>query len=98
MFARVSAFQLSPGGDPEVAIKSFANFSDPIRHLEGNQGLMLLVDRETNTALTITFWETEERLRSSAEQASQLRRLAAGIANVSIQDVKNYEIALELRA
>ena len=98
MFARVSAYRLSPGGDPEAAIKSFANFSDPIRQLEGNQGLMLLIDRETNTALTITFWETQERLHSSAEQASRLRRLAASIANVSIEDVKNYEIAIEMRA
>ena len=97
MFARVSSFHLSAGGDPEAAIKSFANFSDPIRHLKGNQGLMLLVDRETNTALTITFWETEEGLRSSAEQAAYLRRLAAGIANVSIEGVNNYEVALELR-
>jgi heme-degrading monooxygenase HmoA len=95
MHARLSFVALSRGGDPDAAVRSFASSADAIQSLEGNQGFLLLVDRETNTGLTITFWDTEEHLRSSADEAARLRQFAAAIANVTIEDVRNYEVVIQ---
>jgi heme-degrading monooxygenase HmoA len=95
--ARVSSYTLAPGGDPQSAVQAFQNSVDAVRALKGNEGVMLLVNRETETALTITFWDTEENLRSSAEEAARLRKLMATIANVSVDSVGSYEIAFEIR-
>ncbi len=95
MHARVSFYGLAPGADPEGAAKGFENSADAVQQMEGNQGLMLLVDREGGTALSLTFWDTEDHLRASAAQAGQLRQQAAEAAQVSIEDVKNFEVALD---
>jgi heme-degrading monooxygenase HmoA len=68
---------------------------DPVLQMEGNQGATLLVDRDSGKAITITYWDTEEHLRSSAEQANKLRQEAADTGGLSIRGVESYEVAME---
>jgi len=56
---------------------------------------MLLVSPDTGKAITITFWESEEALRATEQQANQTRQQAAGSAGMEIVNVEAYEIALE---
>ena len=95
MHARVSFYQLGEGGDPDAAVKGFEDSVAAVEELPGEQGAMLLVDRSTGKAITITFWDTEENLHGSAEQANQVRQQAASSGNLSILGVENYEVAMQ---
>ena len=63
--------------------------------MEGNRGVELLVDQDSGKAITITYWETEEDLRTSAEQANKLHKEASDTGGLSIRGLENYEVALE---
>jgi heme-degrading monooxygenase HmoA len=93
MHARVSFYDV---GDADAAVKGFESAVDKVKEMEGNQGLMLLIDRDGGKAITITLWDTEERLRSTTEQANTVRQQAADAAGASIREVEQYEVALEL--
>ena len=95
MHARVSFYEVASGGDAAAAVKGFEDAMDPVRQLEGNRGVELLVDRDSGKAITITYWDTEEHLRSSAEQANKLRQEASDSGGLSIRGVESYEVALE---
>jgi heme-degrading monooxygenase HmoA len=95
MHARVSFYEVASGGDAAAAVKGFEDAMDPVRQMEGNRGVELLVDRNSGKAITITYWETEEHLRSSAERANKLRQEASDTGGLSIKGVESYEVALE---
>jgi heme-degrading monooxygenase HmoA len=95
MHARVSFYQLAAGGDADAAVKAFEDNVSGVEALEGEQGVMLLVDRDSGKAITVTFWDTEEHLQSSAERANQIRKGAATSGNLSIQGVEHYEVVMQ---
>jgi heme-degrading monooxygenase HmoA len=97
MHARVSFYQLSEGGDADQAISAFGDSAGAVEELEGEEGIMLLVDRSSGKAMSITFWDTEDHLNGSAERANQVRQTASSAAGVSIMGVENYEVALDRR-
>jgi heme-degrading monooxygenase HmoA len=87
---------LGEGADPDTAAKSFENVAGVVQQMDGQSGLMLLVDRDNRKAITVTFWDTQEHLRSSAEQANQVRQEAADTSGLSIEGVENYEVVVEI--
>jgi heme-degrading monooxygenase HmoA len=95
MHARVSFYEVASGGDTAAGVKGFEDAMQPLLQMEGNRGVELLVDQDSGKAITITYWETEEDLRSSAEQANKLRKEASDTGGLSIRGVENYEVALE---
>jgi heme-degrading monooxygenase HmoA len=97
MHARVSFYQLAEGGDADAAVKAFESSVSAVEELEGEQGVMLLIDRDSGKVITITFWDTEEHLRSSAERANTIRQQASSTAGLSIEAVENYQVAMERR-
>jgi hypothetical protein len=97
MHARVSFYQLAEGGDADAAVSGFDQSIDAVQQLAGNQGLMLLVDRDSGKAISLTLWDSEESLRSSSEQANTLRERAAGAGGLSIQGVEHYEVVRDMR-
>ncbi len=97
MHARVSFYQLAEGGDADAVVKAFESSVSAVEELEGEQGVMLLIDRDSGKAITITFWDTEEHVRSSAERANAIRQQASSTAGLSIEAVENYEVAMERR-
>ena len=94
MHARVSFYDLV-GGRADDATKAFANVQDVVEQMQGNQGAMLLVDRDGDKAITITFWDSEESLRATTQQANQARQQAADAGGLSIRGVEAYEVAME---
>ncbi|HEX2235518.1 MAG TPA: hypothetical protein VHK89_04520 [Actinomycetota bacterium] len=97
MHARVSFYQLQEGADPEAGVKGFRDSIGTLEAMEGEQGVMLLVDRTTGKAITITLWDTEDNLHASAEQANKVREQASSSGQLSILGVENYEVAIEKR-
>ena len=93
----MSLYEVAPGGDVDAAVEGFEDAMEPLRGLEGHQGATLLVSRDSGKAITITYWDSEEHLRSSVEQANKLRQEAAEAGGLSIQSVDHYEVALETR-
>lgn len=90
MWARVSTYQL-PSHDVDGGLRSFnealGNLKEP-----GLQRAELLVDRTTGKALTITVWDSEESIQTSATAADRLRNSAADASGVTILDVTHYEV------
>jgi heme-degrading monooxygenase HmoA len=94
MHARVSFYDI---GDADTAVKGFESAVDTVKQVEGNQGLMLLVDRTGGKAITVVFYDTEEHLEASVEQANTIRQRAADAAGGSVRGVEHYEVALDSR-
>jgi heme-degrading monooxygenase HmoA len=97
MHARVSFYQLDEGGDIDLAVKSFDEAIPTVEQMEGNQGLQLLIDRDSGKAITITLWDSPESLSSTTQQADSVREQAAGTGGLTIQTVEAYEVVRDQR-
>jgi heme-degrading monooxygenase HmoA len=94
MHARVSFYDASTEG-VDAGIEQFRDVQANVQQMQGNQGGMLLVDREGGKAITITFWDSADDLEASSEQANQLRQQVANAAGLSIRSVEGYEVAVQ---
>jgi heme-degrading monooxygenase HmoA len=61
---------------------------------EGFKGALALTDRQSGKMLTITFWESEEAMRASEEEANRLRGDIAQAGGETIAAVERYEVGL----
>ena len=91
MHARVSTFQF----DPEGIDKAAEQFDNAMNELDEMKGAVLLVDRTTGKAITITYWENREAIAGSREASDRVRSAAAQAASGSIQSVEEYEVLRE---
>lgn len=94
MHARVTMIK----GSPDQAEQGIANFRDnvvpAIKEMGGHGGL-LLVDRESGSAMAITLWADEAAMRASEESANELRRTASAEMGAAEQPrVERYEVAV----
>jgi heme-degrading monooxygenase HmoA len=94
MHARVSFYDMS-SDQADAGIEGFRGVQDSVQKMQGNQGGMLLVDREGGKAITITFWDSAKDLEATGEQANQLRQQVANQAGLSIRSVEGYEVAVQ---
>ena len=93
MHARVTTLSGSPA-DVDSGIANFRENVVPFAR-DGGKGAMLLVDRQTGTALAITLWEDEQALSASEERANALRADAAESMGAAQQPkVDRYEVAV----
>lgn len=93
MHARVSTFR----GSPESIEKSRAQAEEivpVVRGFDGNEGLIVLGDREGGKELTITLWDSAESLSASEEEANRVRKDAASSVGETIEAVDRYEVVL----
>jgi heme-degrading monooxygenase HmoA len=64
------------------------------RQLSGFKGVVSLLDRGSGRTKLITLWESADALRSSEEQATELRQRAAEGAAGHIVGVERYEVGI----
>jgi hypothetical protein len=94
MHARVTSLSGSPD-DVDGGVASFREKVVPFTQEQGGKGAILLVDRQTGSAIAITLWEDEQALRASEERADALRAEAAADMGASDQPtVERYEVAV----
>src|SRR5215204_3031715 len=58
----------------------------------GFKGMIALGDRHSGRTLGITFWESEEAMRTSEEAAKRLREESAKAGGDTISSVERYEV------
>jgi heme-degrading monooxygenase HmoA len=92
--ARVSLFEGPSDKIDEGTRYAQEEILPQARQLQGFKGFVSLVDRQNGRTKLITLWESQEALRSSEEQANQLRQRAAEGASSRIAGVERYEVAV----
>jgi heme-degrading monooxygenase HmoA len=94
MHARVSTYT-GPADQYAAGLEKLRDATVPqLGQVDGFRGVLALIDRGSGKALSITFWESEDALRASAEEATQLREQIAAASSEQIIGVENYEVAL----
>src|SRR5467141_1770101 len=94
MFLRATRLQASPD-KVEAAIENFkSNTVKGLRAAPGNQGAVLLVNRQTGAALGITYWESAKALAASEQIGSDSRTQAAKSVGAQIVNVERAELMI----
>jgi heme-degrading monooxygenase HmoA len=92
VYARVSTLE----GPPELLDESLRLAREVVlpqgRFMEGFKGMIALGDRHSGRTLGITFWESEEAMRTSEEAAKRLREESAKVGGDTIASVERYEV------
>lgn len=96
MLARVSRAQGLPD-QLENGIRVFEDTEATVRQFHGFRGGYVLADRTSGKMMTITLWETEADLRTSATAASELRQIGSRRAGAGGREtVEIYEVAAQV--
>ena len=94
MFSRVSRYEI-PADRVDDAVDSFRDALEQIKGLGGFREGYLLVDRESDCATTITFWDSFAALEGSRVTASRLRTEAAHAADGGVTSSQDFEVAFQ---
>jgi Antibiotic biosynthesis monooxygenase len=99
MFLRATRIQ-TPPDKVEQAIENFeTNVVKGLRSAPGNQGAVLLVNRQTGAGLGITYWESAKALATSEQTGMQSRTLATkNVPGSQIVNVERAELMIMDRA
>ncbi|HEX6208639.1 MAG TPA: hypothetical protein VF058_09835 [Actinomycetota bacterium] len=81
----------------EGARNARENVAPALRELEGFAGLLILGDRSSGRSMSVTFWETEDALRSSEEAAEEMRVETAARYDEEILGVETYDLVIDER-
>ena len=96
MFARVSTYQGATGRGDD-ARRAVEQMAEQVRTLSGFQKGYFLVDRTSGKGMSITLWESESAMQSSAGTVSPLRsRLAQSLGSSGEPSVETYEVVGEI--
>jgi hypothetical protein len=87
----VSTYRFEPG-QIDAAVEQFQPAFDDVGLGEVKEAI-LLVDRATGRAMTVTFWEDEDAMTRSREAADRVRSGAAAAGQGSVESVEEYEVA-----
>jgi heme-degrading monooxygenase HmoA len=94
LFARVSRYQI-PGARFGEVVPAFRDAIEKVQQLEGSRGGYLLIDRDNNTALTVTLWETQAALQASEVAAGRMRSDSINAVEGDILTIDRCEVALD---
>ena len=98
MFLRATRLQASPD-KVDAAIENFEqHIVKGLRAAPGNQGAVLLVNRESGAAIGITYWESARALAASEQTGIQSRTQSAKSVGAQIVNVERAELMIMDRA
>jgi hypothetical protein len=93
MHARVTRYE---GAAPEAIEETLETkkrvLPTEFGQTEGMKGTVFLVDRQSGTVLVTSFWEGEEAMRASENEATRVREEVTGPDETA--SVERYEVAL----
>lgn len=97
-WVRVSTFQGAPKQSSEQVEQNTATLREKVlpmaQEISGWKGVLSLIDRESGKGLTLTFWESEEAMRASEEEATRIRKEASDVTDSTTSGVEWFEVAL----
>jgi hypothetical protein len=92
VFARVTTFQ----GDPERMVEGTRIFREEVvpwlRDSTGFRGVIVMVDRENERALGISFWTTKETATDAFTSGASLRDEVAASVGTTMTGEEFYEV------
>jgi len=99
MFLRATRVQGSPD-NTEAALENYKrNILPVVRKTPGNQGAVLLVNRQTGAGLGVTYWESAKALAASEQMGIQARTESAkAVPGSQIVNVERGELMIMDRA
>ena len=82
----------------DAGIENYASRVVPaLREQEGYSGARLLVDRDTGSSMSITFWANEAAAEASFQALASIRDDATQLAGAAMQETHLYEAAVQHR-
>jgi heme-degrading monooxygenase HmoA len=94
MIARVTTFG-GPADAHEQAIRVYEEEVIPwLRDVEGFRGVLVLIDREAEKVLALTFWEDADAAQASSQATTRFRELVTKAVGTTSLSVESYEIRL----
>ena len=96
MYVRLSRFAGLPPERIEETIREFEEHQLAFfEQQEGFEGVMVMLDRAEGKAAAITFWDSQESMRTSDRLADQAREAAMESARPSREPIiDRYEVVL----
>jgi heme-degrading monooxygenase HmoA len=88
----MSVFEGSPEQLDEGLRQAREEVLPRAKQMEGFKGMIALGDRQSGKTLGITFWESEEAMRASEEEANRVRSESAEASGETIAGVERYEV------
>jgi heme-degrading monooxygenase HmoA len=97
MHARLSRFAGLPPARVDETLQGFRDVELPvIQRCDGFRGVVVMVNRATGQAASITYWETETDMRESEHVAGQAVQAAVTRSGPSREPVVDrYEVVLQ---
>jgi hypothetical protein len=92
--ARVSLLEGSPDSIDAGVEKTRSDTLPKVRAISGNVGAISLADRENGRVSVITLWDSGDSMRTSAQEADQLRQRTADMTVQKIANVALYDVAV----
>lgn len=91
MFARVSTFNTGP---ETVSGELPQEIVERVLQMPGCQGIYYLAGKDTDKALSITLWDTEEAMAESRQAANKLREEASEAEKTQIAAVEEFKVTV----
>jgi len=89
MFARISTYKTGPDTRRDNPSDDVVN---SVLELPGCKGVYYLNGKETDNALSITLWDTEEAMVASRQAASRIREESSQADRTQIVSVEEFEV------
>ena len=92
MFARVTNYTVRPERLQQVHRAIVEHLIPALRIQDGYSGGLLLANPDTGKMLTVSLWETEQKMHATDEASHWFRAFGAEAAEGSVADVETYEV------
>jgi heme-degrading monooxygenase HmoA len=92
MFARVTNYTVRPERLQQGHRAIVEHLIPALRIQEGYSGGLLLANPDTGKMLTVSLWETEQKMHDTDEASHWFRAFGAEAAEGSVADVETYEV------
>lgn len=89
MFARVSTYKTGPETTSDAPTEETLK---RVLEIPGCRGIYFLNGKESDKALSITLWDTEETLTASQQAANSIRADTSKEQKIQILEVEEFEV------
>ena len=94
MYARVTTLEGPPDKIDDATRHVREQTLPQLQQMDGFEGFVTLVDRQSGKQLAVALWESEEALRATEEAVSSVRSGVAEAAGATVAGVERYEVAV----
>ena len=94
MYARVTTLEGPPDKIDDATRHVREQTLSQLRQMDGFEGFVTLVDRQSGKQLAVALWESEDALRATEEAVSSMRSGVAEAAGATVAGVERYEVAV----